>query len=156
MIGEARHQGGPEVAVRLRREPEFGALNPASFVELQCEGERLRGRFEPRDRPLEEELVTHGVLDAELDEAMSHVVKRLGFDTFGAGEKLGVAVGEHRVVDGVLRREVGVQRRRLHAECSGDVPQAHRGEPVLTCERPGRVDDLPPCRLPPPIPDGNS
>ena len=74
-----------------------------------------------------------GVLHAELEEEQGDPLQRVartepaghdvGVHLLAVREEVGVAVGEHRVVDGVLAGEVAVQRRRPHADGVGDVAQ---------------------------------
>ena len=56
-------------------------------------------------------------------------------------------LAEHRVVDRVLRREVRVQRRRLHPDAVGDVAQGQGGQALLPRHGPGGFQDLQPRRL---------
>ena len=56
-------------------------------------------------------------------------------------EELPVAVGEHRVVQRVLRVEVHVQRGLAHPDLPGQAVQRHPGDAVLPGQRPGGRHD---------------
>ena len=64
------------------------------------------------------------------------------------------ALGEHRVVDRVLRGEVLVERRRPHPHPRREVAQRQRGQAVLAHQVPGRVEDLGLGRLAAAVPAG--
>ena len=56
-------------------------------------------------------------------------------------EQLSVAVGEHRVVQRMLRVEVLIQRRLAHPDLSGQIMQGQPGDALLASELPSRGDD---------------
>jgi len=56
-------------------------------------------------------------------------------------EQLPVAVGEHRVVQRMLRVEVGVERRLAHADLTGQLVQRHAADAVDVGQLPRRGDD---------------
>jgi len=70
-------------------------------------------------------------------------------DLLGPGELFVVAppLAEHRVIDGVLGLDVGVERRSPHPHPRRDIPQRELGQPLLLRQLPGHVDDLPTCGL---------
>ena len=86
-------------------------------------GERVRlgRRLEARDRPLEQQRAAGRVLDREVptNARMNAFTAARGFRQLQRVEpleELAVAVGEHRVVERVLRVEVGVERRLADAD----------------------------------------
>src|SRR6185369_9543538 len=64
-------------------------------------------------------------------------------------EELLRALGEHRVVDRVLRVEVRVQRRGLHPHPAGQVAERQGGQTLVPYEVPGGGEDLGPGGLTP-------
>ena len=71
------------------------------------------------------------------------------FERVEAGEESTVAVGEHRVVERVLRVEVRVQRRLAHPHLAGEAVQGDAGHAFLARQLPRRGDDLGNALLPP-------
>jgi hypothetical protein len=97
---------------------------------------------------LEQQLVPGGVLDAELHEhpgVRPQARLRVGLiDGLDAGEQLPVALGEHRVVHGVLGREVRIQRLGPHANLCAQVAHGDPDETLSRSELPRSVEDLAP------------
>jgi hypothetical protein len=107
---------------------------------------RLQGGDEAWEVALEEQFVSCWVLEAESDER-THPFLQRGAGVTRVGEliepveQLLVAVGEHRVVQRVLRVEVFVQRRLAHPHLAGQGVQRNPGDPMLARESPGAGDD---------------
>ncbi len=107
----------------------------------------LRCRCESRDVALEEQLASRGFLEREVDECMQELLQRLApigrqLDGVETLEELPVAVSEHRVVQGMLRVEVLVERRLAHAHLARQPPKRDTGDAVRSSELPSGVDDL--------------
>ena len=167
------HQPAPTVPARIvadllgdqaadHRRPEVDLLRTAGACGTQVRGhlvQRLPGQrvgglggLETGDGAEEEQLVARRVLDAEVEEQLGTGAQQFGRlrprahaggREAAPAQQLGVAVGEHRVVEGVLAGEVDVERGRAHAHRLRDVAQRPAAEPLLPGQPPRGVDDLP-------------
>src|SRR5258708_35776086 len=94
------------------------------------------------------------VRQSEVDEGGCNEQQRLtrrfryrGLEVETDLEILRPGLAEHRVVDRVLRREVRVQRRRLHTYPRRDLSESHGRQTVALGDLPRSIDDLPPSCL---------
>ena len=127
--------------------PAAASFVPGDLVELDRDRVRLGRRFEAGDVPLEHEDVAHDVFGDEVEQHPSQVEDAtarvvVGRKRFRSIEELAVALGEHRVVQVVLRREVRVERRLAQVDHGGELSQRDAAESVAMGEHPGRVEDL--------------
>ena len=129
------------------------AVTPASCISLHAAPEcflgervRLRRRGEAGNVALEEQLAPRRILERERDERTQELLERRAgisgeLQRFEPLEQLPVAVGEHRVVQRVLRVEVLVEGRLAHPDLAGQGMQRDPGDAVLPSELPRRSDD---------------
>ena len=114
--------------------------------DLLGERVRLRRRREARNMTLEEQFVPCWIFERERHHRAQERLQRGPWLTrererSKPGEQLSVAVGEHRVVQRVLRVEVLVQRGLTHPDLAGQGMQRDPGDPVLPSEHPRGGDD---------------
>ena len=157
LLGDAHLDRRPQVDVGLVGHAGVGEGGDQVAVRLPRQLHRRLRRDEAGDRPLEQELVAHLVGEAELGEAprapLEHVDRLPAAVERGhPGVQLTVALGEQGVVDGVLGREVLVQRRGVEPDPGPELPHRDRGESVLAGEVPRRGEHLVDRRLPATLP----
>ena len=147
LVGEAHLHRGPEIEIRGVDDAEAGEHSRQVGEGRLGEIHRRFGRNEVRDRPLEQQLVAHGVCHAERREpggASAEDLLRVAIAIEAAHPRVELPVpsGEQGVVDVELRGEVLVEGRGVQADSGPEVAHGQPGEARLVDERVCRLDDL--------------
>ncbi|HEY7438909.1 MAG TPA: hypothetical protein VIC35_05885 [Acidimicrobiia bacterium] len=156
---ETTDDGNDAVDITLLVDAGFVQERDDPSERLFGERVRLRRRDESGNRPLEEQLTAGTIFCGELDERTQELLQRSAAITGQGGlvealEQLPVPIGEHRVVEGVLRVEVFVQGWLPHLDAAGQFVERKGRHAVLAGEAPRSCHDrrclgLPPlCHLP--------
>src|SRR5580698_8269135 len=135
-LAETGGHGDDAVDVALPGHPRGPHQRDRAAQYLLGQRVRFRRGREAGDGPLEQQLVAGGVLTPERREGGQELLESI---TGLLGErhsvqalyKPPVAVGEHRVVQGVLRVEVLIQRRLADSDLPRQGVQRHPGDPVF-------------------------
>src|ERR1700722_2265432 len=143
---DAAGDGDDAVVVTLPRDTRglHGAVRAAKYSLGQCVG-RSRRR-ETWNVPLKEQLVAGGVLQGEAGECSEELLERSPRiprqpERIEVRDELPVPIGEHRVVEGVLRIEVPVERWLAYSDVACQRVKRDPGYAVLAGQLPRTVHD---------------
>ena len=153
---QTAHQRGEDVDVGWAGDARGDQQVGIERQELLCECVRRRAGFESRNGPLEQQLTRGWILTDEVPKSQAPVPHRLPRVT-GIGPGLRVSeqgpasLGEHRIVEGRLGIDVGVQEGSRNPTCRataqrdtgqtlpvGDAPRSRKNvfEPGCSAPRP--------------------
>ena len=153
-VDETSDQRHVEVDVLLTLDAVDGEGGAQPLEHSHGWGVRLRTWLETGDGALIHQLVTSQVADREVEEGAGEELqcpppspRRFAKGAVHHPLAVGPRIAEHRIVDAVLRLEVGVERRGAHSHSVRNVTKGDLGQPAVMGDVPGSIEDLAPGSL---------